>query len=127
MRYAPKFGFVVEYVKDIAAAQRFYVDVMGLQVQRAHPSFVQFETFAIASDAPMGGEAEQELYWLVDDAQAAFDDLSSKAVVSLALQQVPFGKVFGIRDSEGRPRYLLELAKQRPSQRATEELQHEPQ
>ena len=34
MRYAPKFGFVVEYVKDIAAAQRFYVDVMGLQVDK---------------------------------------------------------------------------------------------
>jgi catechol 2,3-dioxygenase-like lactoylglutathione lyase family enzyme len=119
MSNTPRFGFIVEYVKDIEAAKRFYVDVMGLQIQRFHPTFVQFETFAIASDAPMGGEAEQELYWLVDDAQTAFNDLSSKAEISLSLQQVPFGKVFGIRDQDGRPRYILELARDRPSQSAT--------
>jgi len=118
MSSSPKFGFIVEYVKDIEAAKHFYVDVMGLKIQRFHPTYVQFETFAVASDAPMGGETEQELFWLVDDAQAAFNDLSSKAKISLPLQQVPFGKVFGIRDQDGRPRYLLELAKNRPSQRA---------
>jgi len=116
MSINPRFGFIVEYVKDIEAAKHFYVDVMGLQIQRYHPTYVQFETFAIASDTPMGGEAEQELYWLVDDAQAAFKYLSAKAVISLPLKQVPFGIVFGIRDQDGRPRYLLELAKNRPSQ-----------
>jgi catechol 2,3-dioxygenase-like lactoylglutathione lyase family enzyme len=117
MSNIPRFGFVVEYVKDIDAAKHFYVDVMGLRIQRSHPTFVQFETFAIASDAPMGGESEQELFWLVDDAQVAFDALSTKAEISLPLKQVPFGKVFGIRDQEGRPRYLLELSENRPSQR----------
>jgi catechol 2,3-dioxygenase-like lactoylglutathione lyase family enzyme len=115
MSITPRFGFIVEYVKDIEAAKRFYVEVMGLHIQRSHPTFVQFETFAIASDAPMGGEAEQELYWLVDDAQMAFNDLSAKAETSLPLKQVPFGKVFGIRDHDGRPRYILELSKARPS------------
>jgi catechol 2,3-dioxygenase-like lactoylglutathione lyase family enzyme len=119
MSNAPKFGFIVEYVKDIEVAKHFYVDVMGLQIQRFHPTFVQFETFAIASDAPMGGEAEQELYWLVDDAERAFKDFSSKAEISLSLQQTPFGKVFGIRDQDRRPRYLLELTKDRPSQSVT--------
>lgn len=116
MSNRPKFGFIVEYVKDIEAAKHFYADVMGLEIQRSHPTYVQFETFAVASDAPMGGETEQELFWLVDDAHLAFNDLVSKAEICLPLKQVPFGKVFGIRDQDGRPRYLLELAKNRPSQ-----------
>ena len=113
---APAFGFVVQYVKDIAAARRFYEGVMGLQVQRSHPSFVQFDKFAIASDEPMAGRGEPELYWLVDDAEAAFAALSKRAEVTLPLKQQPFGTVFGIRDPDGQSRYLLELAKNRPSQ-----------
>jgi len=30
----PKFGFVVEYVPDIEAAKRFYVEVLGLVMER---------------------------------------------------------------------------------------------
>ena len=33
----PTFGFVVEYVPDIQAAKRFYIDVLGLDVERAIP------------------------------------------------------------------------------------------
>jgi catechol 2,3-dioxygenase-like lactoylglutathione lyase family enzyme len=111
-----RFGFVIEYVKDIEVAKRFYIDVLGLEVQRQHPTFIQFETFALATDEPMGGEAEQELYWLVDNAEAALSALSQKTEITLPLKELPFGKVFGIRDPDGRPRYLLELAKNRPSQ-----------
>lgn len=116
MSNKPRFGFVVEYVKDMEAAKRFYVEVLGLEVQRFHPAYVQFEAFALAGDEPMGGEAKQELYWLVDDAEAAFNDLSARAEVCLPLKRLPFGKVFGLRDPDGQPRYLLELAKDRPSQ-----------
>lgn len=111
-----KFGFIVEYVKDIEVSRRFYEEVFGLKVERYHPTFVQFETFAIASDEPMAGGDQPELYWLVEDAEAAFKALSQKAKVSLPLTQKGFGKVFGIKDPDGRPRYLLELAKERPSQ-----------
>lgn len=117
MGIEPKFGFIVEYVKDIAAAKQFYVEVLGLEVQRAHETYVQFETFAIASDEPMGGEADQELYWLVDSAEAAFKALPVGVDVALPIRNLPFGKVFGIRAPDGRPRYLLELAKDRPSQK----------
>jgi len=34
MSVRPRFGFVVEYVTDIEAAKRFYLDVMGLEVER---------------------------------------------------------------------------------------------
>jgi catechol 2,3-dioxygenase-like lactoylglutathione lyase family enzyme len=121
MTTKPRFGFALEYVSDIEAAKRFYVDVLGLDVEREHPVFVQFKdqagtSFAIASDESLSGSGE-ELYWLVDDAEAAFSELSRKAEVSLPLKQMPFGIVFGIKDPAGRLQYLLELAQDRPSRR----------
>jgi catechol 2,3-dioxygenase-like lactoylglutathione lyase family enzyme len=110
-----KFGFVVAYVDDMATAKRFYVDTLGLAVQREAPNFVQFDRFAIASDESMSGKRELEVYWLVDDAEAALEHLGKKAPIAMALRTLPFGKVFGLRDPSGQPRYVLELAKQRPS------------
>jgi catechol 2,3-dioxygenase-like lactoylglutathione lyase family enzyme len=75
MSEKPKFGFVVEYVKDIEASKQFYVDVLGLKVEREHPTYVQFETFAIASDEPVGGEAGEEVFWIVDVAEGAYGSL----------------------------------------------------
>ncbi len=115
MNIKPKFGFILEYVTDIEAAKDFYVQVLGLQVERYHPTFVQFENFAIASDESLSGTREPEIYWIVDDAQAAFDELSQKAKVSVPLKQMPFGKVFAVQDPAGHPCYLLEWAKERPS------------
>jgi catechol 2,3-dioxygenase-like lactoylglutathione lyase family enzyme len=116
MTNRPRFGFVVEYVTDIEAAKDIYVNVLGLEVERYSPMYIQFEHFAIASDESMSGNRERELYWLVEDAEAALRDLSGKADVSMPLKQMPFGKVFGIKNLDGQPLYLLELSKDRPSQ-----------
>lgn len=115
MNSQPRFGFVVEYVKDIQTSQRFYEDVMGLQAERVHPTYVQFDHFAIASDAPMAGGGAREIYWLVPDAESAFRSLSAATEIVLPLERKPFGLVFGIRDPDGQPQYLLELAANRPS------------
>lgn len=115
MSIKPRFGFIVEYVTDIEAATRFYVDVLGLTVERTHPTFVQFGTFAIANDESMTGSRDPELYWLVDDAEAAFRELSETAELNGPLKQTPYGKVFGVKGAGGRFHYLLELAKERPS------------
>lgn len=115
MAIKPRFGFALEYVSDVEAAKQFYVDVLGLEVERYHPVFVQFNNFAIASDESMGGKGEPELYWIVDDAQAAFDELSQRAEPE-PIREMPFGKVFSIKDPAGRPRFLFEPAKERPSQ-----------
>ncbi|HET8630782.1 MAG TPA: VOC family protein [Thermomicrobiales bacterium] len=120
MTATPRFGFALEYVSDVEAVKRFYVDVLGLAVEREHPTFVQFKdragaNFAIASDESLGGRGELELYWLVDDAEVAFRELSGKAEVVVPLREMPFGKVFGINDPAGQPRYLLEFARERPS------------
>jgi predicted enzyme related to lactoylglutathione lyase len=113
--------FALEHVSDVEAAKRFYVDVLGLTVERDAPTFVQFKdadgrNYAISSDEPMGGNREIELYWLVDDAEAAFEDLSRKVEITSSLQQMPFGKLFGIRNPDGQTQYLLEPAQNRPSQ-----------
>jgi catechol 2,3-dioxygenase-like lactoylglutathione lyase family enzyme len=111
-----RFGFALEYVRDIEAAKRFYVEVLGLEVQRVHPQFVQFEHFALASDESLSGTDATELYWLVDDAEAAFADLSARVEVSMPLRELPFGKVFALKDPAGGPQYVIELARNRPSQ-----------
>ena len=116
MSNKPEFGFVLEYVTDIEAARRFYVEILGLEVERISPVFVQFDHFAIASDESMSGNRDPEVYWLVDDAEAAFKDFSKKADVVMPLKQMPFGKVFGIKDPVGQPLYLVEFAQNRPSQ-----------
>ena len=120
MSNKPTFGFVLEYVTDVEAAKRFYVEVLGLEVERYHPTFVQFGNFAIASDEALSGTGEPELYWLVDDAETTFKELSGKAEVTMPLQQKPFGKVFAIKDPTGRPCFLVELARNRPSRPAKE-------
>ena len=94
----PEFGFVLEYVSDLPAAKRFYTDVLGLDMERDHPTFVQFSHFALASDESFSGSRDPEVYWLVDDAEAAFAELSPRANVTLPLMTRPYGKVFGIAD-----------------------------
>ena len=110
-----EFGMALEYVADIDAAKRFYTDVVGLKVEREHPQFVQFDHFAIASDAAIGELRERELYWLVSDVESAFAELSKKVEITMPLKELPFGKVFGIRSPSGETCYMLEFAKNRPS------------
>ncbi len=118
MNLEPKFGFVLYYVDDIEAAKRFYVEVLGLQVQRYHPTFVQFENFAIASDEALNAGREPEVYWVVPDAAAALAELESRAEIAVSLREMPFGKVFAVKDPAGHALYLLEFARNRPSQAA---------
>ena len=110
-----RFGFAIVYVEDIERAKRFYVDTLGLKIEREAPTFVQFEHFAIARDEPLAGRNETELYWLVDDADAAYRELGAQAPVSRPLEAKPFGKVFGVRDPDGGTRFVLELSRNRPS------------
>jgi len=110
-----KFGFVLEYVTDIEAARRFYVEVLGLEIERYSPTFIQFNHFAIANDESMSSTRDPEVYWVVEDAEAAFKEFSQKGEISTPMKQMPFGKVFGIKDPAGQPQYLIEFAKVRPS------------
>jgi catechol 2,3-dioxygenase-like lactoylglutathione lyase family enzyme len=116
MTVSPEFGFVIQYPRDLEAARAFYEKTLGLKVQRQAPNFVQFQNFALASDGSLSGSRELELYWLVPDAEAALSELQGKAEVSMPLREMPFGKVFAVRDPDGEQRFVLELAANRPSQ-----------
>jgi predicted enzyme related to lactoylglutathione lyase len=118
MSHKAKFAFVLEYVTDIEAVRRFYVEVLGLEVERYSPTFIQFNNFAIASDESMSSTRDPEVYWVVEDAEAAFKEYAQKGEISMPLKPMPFGKVFGIKDPAGQPQYLIEFAKVRPSQPA---------
>ena len=120
------FGFALEYVPDVQSAKHFFVDVLGLEVERDHPTFVQFSDsrgarYAIASDERMnpGEDGVPELWWVVDNVQAAFQEMSARAEVSMPPRQMPFGTCFGIKDPTGQVHYLLEFAEQRPSQQVS--------
>jgi catechol 2,3-dioxygenase-like lactoylglutathione lyase family enzyme len=116
-----RFAFAIEYTQDIPGTKRFFTDVLGLQVERDHPTFVQFKdangaAYAIASDAPMDTGDAPELWWAVDNAAAACAEMSKSAELAMPLRELPFGKCFGIKNPNGQIHYVLEFAAQRPSQ-----------
>ena len=112
-----RFGFAIVNVKDIEKAKTFYTEVMGLPVQRQAPNYVQFESFAIASDNP-SATSPIELYWLADDAESAHRELASRGAVCSAVEAKPFGKVFSAKDPDGGERFILQFAANRPSKSA---------
>lgn len=121
MANQPRFGFVVEYVDDVATAKSFYTDVLGLEVDRESPNFIQFTdpagvSHAIASDESLLGGRDPEMYWVVDDASALFDRLAKSSQVSFPLTTKPFGTVFGLKDPAGQTQFFIEFARERPSQ-----------
>ncbi|HEY2595055.1 MAG TPA: VOC family protein [Chloroflexota bacterium] len=117
------FGFALEYVTDVAATRDFFVNVLGLKVDRDHPTFVQFSdgngvSYAIASDERMDPTQDgvPELWWVVDNAKTALESMSKTAEISMPVRQMPFGACFGVKDPTGQVHYVLEFAQQRPSQ-----------
>src|SRR5579864_6358826 len=84
MATTARFAFAIEYTRDIPATRRFFTDVLGLQPDRDHPTFVQFKdaggaAYAIASDEPMDKGEAPELWWTVDNAELACAEMSKKA------------------------------------------------
>ena len=121
----PRFAFALTYVTDLEAAGRFYVETLGLEVEREHPTFVQLKdqagnAFALSNEQPLGA-SDLELYWVVDDAETAARELSRTAEICLPLIAMPYGTVFGIRSPGGRPHYLVEFARNRPSRAVAEQ------
>ncbi|MBV9170759.1 MAG: VOC family protein [Chloroflexi bacterium] len=118
-----RFGMVIEYAEDLANTRGFLVDVLGLQVEREAPNFIQLSdgrggTFAIANDESLSGTREPEIYWVVDDAEAAFREVSASGDIARPLQALPFGKVFGVRDPNAQTHFVIEFARERPSRPA---------
>ena len=117
MTKQPQFGYAIAIVRDVAAAKRFYVESLGMELEIDDPHFVQFKaangaTFAIAPESDsMDGSGRNELWWVVDDADAAFQRLSEAAEIVVPMKDMPFGRCFGVKDPAGQPRYFLQPAR----------------
>jgi catechol 2,3-dioxygenase-like lactoylglutathione lyase family enzyme len=114
--------FIVRHVTDIAATRAFYTEKMGFEVQAEQPGFVQFKApdgapFAIsltsadpvAAELPGGRPESLELWWYVDDADAACAELKAKDVeIVFAPKDMPFGRAFAIKDATGAYCFILQ-------------------
>ena len=113
-------NFVLLHVTDIEKAIAFYTEKFGLVIEAQGPGFVQFKqpmgqgaTFALSSEGDGSPVQNVELWWYVDDADAAHADLVAKNVpVAQPLKDEPFGRTFAIRDPFGNTIYLMRLAQQ---------------
>jgi predicted enzyme related to lactoylglutathione lyase len=105
-------SYVIYHVSDLPAARRFYTETLGYSVEGESPAFVQFESRGGATLA-LGTEdqgAPIEVWWFVDDADAACTDLRAKgAEVVTPPHDEPFGRAFEIRDPGGNHVRLLQL------------------
>ncbi len=115
----PTLGLILEYVDNIEESRAFYRDTLGLKEERYHLAFVQYDGFAIASDSPVSGVRERELYWVVDDVEAAYREVKQSTSITMELKELPFGRVFGVRSPGGEPHFILQWAASRPSTATT--------
>jgi predicted enzyme related to lactoylglutathione lyase len=122
--------YVVLLVRDITPVRDFYLVKLGLTLadrtlggrpqdaKDESPQFVQFNppdghgaTFALQVDANAQPIANPALTWLVEDVDAAHDELVHQGVeIVSAPADYPFGREMRIKDPAGNIIYLLQPA-----------------
>jgi predicted enzyme related to lactoylglutathione lyase len=97
-------SFIMLHVQNIPAARQFCTDMLGYDVEAEAPGFVQFVNTGGATLAlgEAGAGDPIELWWFVDDADGTYSDLQSRgAEVVGPPADMPFGRVFSIKDPSG--------------------------
>jgi predicted enzyme related to lactoylglutathione lyase len=119
MTTAPTLNFILLHVDDVAAVRPFYTEKLGLAVLDEQPGFVQFArpdgsgaSLALTERAATTKPTQTvELWWYVDDADAAHADLADRGVeIASPPTDMPFGRTFSIHDPAGHTLFLLQLA-----------------
>jgi predicted enzyme related to lactoylglutathione lyase len=109
--------FVLAHVSDLATARAFYTEKLGLTIEAEQPGFVQFAQlggkgawFALSAEDPDARPfSDPELWWYVDDADAACATLKERGVeIAEQPHDMPFGRVFTIHDPAGNTLYMLQ-------------------
>jgi predicted enzyme related to lactoylglutathione lyase len=109
--------FVLLHVPDLAVARRFYTETFGLEVESENPTFIQFRrptgaVFSLQADPTASPHTGVELWWEVENADAAHAELTGKGVsIVEPLAERPFGRVFSIVDPAGNTLNLMQLRK----------------
>jgi predicted enzyme related to lactoylglutathione lyase len=108
-----KLELIAVPVSDVDRAKAFYVDQAGFNADHDHTvsediRFVQLTPPGSACSIAIGkgvGDAEpgsvQGLQLVVDDADAARDDLASRGVVVSDVQDFPWGRFVFFQDPDG--------------------------
>lgn len=108
--------FVMMHVPDVATARDFYRDTLGCAVEAENPGFVQFVPTERGAAFALGQEGHGdpvELWWYVDDADATHRELAARGVrIVEPPHDMPFGRVFSIKEPAGATLYMLQLAQQ---------------
>ncbi len=110
-------NFVMLHVSDLKKAIPFYTEKLGLTIEDQMEGFVQFKQprgtgafLALEQRSDSTPIQNIELWWIVDDADAAFAELSAKDVkIAQPLQDEPFGRTFAIQDPFGNTLYMMKL------------------
>lgn len=107
--------FIIRHVDDVDAARTFYTEKLGFEVTAEQPGFVQFAApnganFAIARNTDDPYEQPLELWWHVDNADAAHAELVAKGVeIAFPPRDEPFGRAFAVKDPvAGDLRYMFQ-------------------
>ncbi len=107
--------FVMMHVPDVTAARDFYRDKLGCAVEADQPGFVQFRQTERGAAFALGQEGHGdpvELWWYVDDADATSWELAARGVeIVEPPHDMPFGRVFSIKEPAGATLYMLQLAR----------------
>lgn len=109
--------FVLMHVPSVAQVETFYAQQLGFTVEDRQPGFVQYKqpngaTFAISEDSTVVPGGGVELWWFVDDADAACAELAERGVpIASPPADQPFGRTFSINDPAGNTLYMLQLAR----------------
>ncbi len=107
--------FVMRHVDDLSATRAFYIDILGLTPIDDQPEFVQFAPVnGQGASFALGLKSENreavELWWFVDNADAAHAELLAKGVKILQDPfDAPFGRVFSAADPAHGAVFFLQL------------------
>jgi catechol 2,3-dioxygenase-like lactoylglutathione lyase family enzyme len=100
-------NFVIVHVKDMAAARAFYTEKLEYAVVDETPGFIQLDagngaTLSLQLDDQAAPTTSVELWWEVADADATYALLTGRHVeVAEEPKDMPFGRVFSLKDPEG--------------------------
>jgi predicted enzyme related to lactoylglutathione lyase len=110
-------NLVLIEVPSIAALRDFYVNTLGFEMELDGQTFLQLRrpgadgaSLALSESAAAKPVSNPQMWWYVDDADAASADLAQRGVeIGEQPHDMPFGRVFTIYDPAGNTLYLLQL------------------
>lgn len=108
-------NFVIMHVDDVAAAQTFFIEKLGFEIDNEAPGFVQFKTptgaaFALSQQDPAEPLQPVELWWFVDDVDAEHTKLVNQGVpIVQPPKDEPFGRSLAYQGPTGQALFLLQL------------------